>query len=277
MTTIDATGREWAAAWATWEKGPIAARLDEIDRDLQLDRAAVRAKLAAAGDARVDLTAVIDRDKVPAADYRRSGWHLVAAMVARGLPGFTPKPERVEGDLTIEQEEPKVVLGDLRVEGNLRVRGSLLVLGDLIVKGWHKDKYSDYSRIVIAGSMSAGDHIFSEGFLRVGGKVSAPAVILTFNQGFATILGGLSTRVFLEADHGGTRIMGPVEAIWAAWDEAVLDPPFGDSSDCRVGESSLVLRQEVSDALAKETRLMAVTERFVELLDARTPIYRSAD
>src|SRR6185295_6149176 len=116
----------------------------------------------------------------------------------------------------------RIVFGNLRVEQNLTVGGDLVVFGDLDVRGFHTDTCMEIGTITVGGDFTCNQHILTEGFLSVGGKISAPLVFFSFNQGFAKVLNGCDAQLLIESDHGGTRIFGPVNAEFVIRDELVV-------------------------------------------------------
>lgn len=128
----------------------------------------------------------------------------------------------------------------------------------------------DICNLVVTGSITCGQGLFSEGGLYVGGRVSAPLVTLTFNQGFAKILGGVKARVLIECDHGGSRIFGPVDAATVTYDELVTDDP--DRENASMTDVAKQLNAKAAAAIADLEGLDAAT-KLVELVAEGEPIF----
>jgi hypothetical protein len=123
-------------------------------------------------------------------------------------------------DTILPDGEERVVAADARTRGNLVVRGMVVVLGDLAIDGVLRVELG--ASVVVIGNLSAKAAIRSEGMLLVNGDVSAPLVFLAYNQGFAKMFGSCQARMLVEADHGGSRIVGPLRAEIVETDELQL-------------------------------------------------------
>jgi len=256
---MQATNTEWSRALAALRRDEVlGARLDEIANDLELDLGALAERLTAAGSQAFDAL-FGDGDWTP----RTPGQWLVGVLLATRLPSFVRKDERVAGDL--EVTERRVVMGNLHVTGNLEAKSELFVLGDLTVDGFARDTYMDIAHVIVAGNLICGTGLFSEGALMVGGRVVAPLVALTFNQGFAKILDGVSARALLEADHGGSRIYGPVDVPVVLFDELVTDHKALEPAD--IDDLAALLTPDAAAAI-DGLEPMDAASKLVEMLAA---------
>lgn len=138
------------------------------------------------------------------------------------------------------------------------------MLGDLAVDGFARDTDADIAHVVVAGDLTCGAGLFSEGAPMVGGRVTAPVVALTFNQGCAKILQGVSARALLEEDHGGSRIDGPVEVPVVIVDELVTDE---EAPPATLNDLARLLTPDARAAIAGLGTMDAAT-KLVELLAA---------
>ncbi len=261
---MKADNTEWSMALAALRgDGVFGARLDEIANDLELDLGALADRLATPGTTAFD-TLFGDGDW----SHLTPGRWLVGALLAARLPSFVRQDARVEGDL--EVDERRVVVGDLHVTGNLEARSDVFVLGQLTVDGFARDTYMDFAHVVVAGDLTCGTGLFSEGALMVGGRVTAPVVALTFNQGFAKILQGVSARALLEADHGGSRIYGPMDVPVVLIDELVTDEPVRKPAD--VDDLARLLTPDAGAAIAGLDPMDAAT-KLAEMLAAGETLF----
>lgn len=261
---MQAHNTEWSMALAVLRgDGALGARLDEIADDLELDLGALAERLAVEGTSAFD-TLFGDGDWSP----RTPGQWLFGALLAARLPSWIPRDVRVAGDLDVT--ERRVVAGNLHVTGNLDAKSELFVLGDLTVDGFARDTYMDIAHVVVAGDLTCGAGVFSEGALMVGGRVTAPVVALTFNQGFAKILQGVSARALLEADHGGSRIYGPVEVPVVLFDELVTDEKA--LAPATLNDLARLLAPAAGAAIAGLGTMDAAT-KLVELLAAGETLF----
>jgi len=253
---MQAHNTEWSMALAALRgDGALGARLDEIADDLELDLGALAERLAVEGTSAFD-TLFGDGDWSP----RTPGQWLLGALLATRLPSWIPQDVRVAGDLDVT--ERRIVAGNLHVTGNLDAKSELFVLGDLTVDG--------FAHVVVAGDLTCGAGLFSEGALMVGGRVIAPVVALTFNQGFAKILQGVSARALLEADHGGSRIYGPVEVPVVLFDELVTDE--NALAPATLDDLARLLAPAAGAAIAGLGTMDAAT-KLVELLAAGETLF----
>jgi hypothetical protein len=210
---------EWTTALTSLKSdGVLGPRLAEITADLGVDLDTL--------DAPASVDALFD-DSGEWELERAARWLLGGMLVTR-MKSFKAVAEKVEGDLELDGR--RIVLGDLDVSGKIELEDDLIVLGNLNVAKYSRDTFMNVCNLIVTGSITCGQGLFSEGGLYVGGRVSAPLVTLTFNQGFAKILGGATARVLIESDHGGTRIFGPVDAAVVSFDEMRLDDDERDSA-----------------------------------------------
>lgn len=260
---MQATNTAWSEALAALRSDEVlGARIDEIADDLGLDLGALAARLSAAGSQTFDAL-FADGDWTP----HTPGQWLFGALLATRLPSWVRQDVREEGDLEIAAR--RVVLGNLHVTGNLETKAELFVLGDLTVDGFARDTYMDIAHVIVAGHLTCGTGVFSEGALMVGGRVAAPLVALTFNQGFAKILHGVSARALLEADHGGSRIFGPLDVPVVLSDELVTDdgPPVSADLDALAklltpDAAAAIAGLEPMDAASKLADMLAEGQRL---------------
>ena len=203
---------EWTTALTSLKSDSVLGpRLAEITADLGVDLDAL--------DAPASLDALFD-DSGEWELEAAARW-LLGGMIVTRMKSFKAVAEKVEGDLELDGR--RIVLGDLDVSGKIELEEDLIVLGNLNVAKYSRDTFMNFCNLIVTGSITCGQGLFSEGGLYVGGRVSAPLVTLTFNQGFAKILGGARARALIESDHGGTRIFGPVDAAVVSFDEMRLD------------------------------------------------------
>jgi len=247
------------AAAALRKHKVIGPRLDDIVEDLRLDVDAAVKSFAGR-----DVPALFtDDDWSP---QTPNNW-LLAALLASLTKELVGKNEKVDGDL--ELSETRIVRGDLHVTGNLKAKGNLFVLGNLTVDGFSLDTYMDISHIVVAGDFKCGKGVFSEGLLGVGGRVAAPIISLTFNQGFAKILGGVAARIVIESDHGSSRIFGPVDAQAVSYDELQLDDERDNAgADAIINLLAPAIRSDVEGLDG-----MDLSAKLIELLEAGKTIF----
>jgi hypothetical protein len=183
-------------------------------------------------------------------NHHGQDWLLLLCLLGRRVASVERVDRSVHGSLLIDRGESWVVSGDLRVGGDLDVRGRLLVLGDLEVGGLCEDDYSSGAAVVVGGDLRSGRGLRSEGFLHVGGRLEAKGACLSFNQGYARVLGGFRGDLLLERDHGGSWIFGKVEATLCSTDELRFEKGsrMGNTPAERIhAELSPELRRAVSD------------------------------
>jgi hypothetical protein len=221
---ITATGDQWLSSLAALRRRPpFAERCEEVFSDLETDVEKLEQRLRAKAGEPIAFEDVLPLEGKRL--YRLGQYTLLTMLLARELPSFRASGETVTGDLELEADETRTVTGDLRVTGNLKVAGTLLVFGSLEVGGYHNDLYSAIATVVVGGDMRCGQHCLTEGFLSVGGELSAPLVFFSFNQGFGKVLGGLKAKLLLEFNHGPSRVFGPVGAPLIVTDELRIDEP----------------------------------------------------
>ncbi len=181
----------------------------------QLDQPRLAARLA-------ELPATFDvRDILPplseATMLTWSAQTLWLTKLARAATtGAAELPElRIEGDY--EPAHPPgdyfavtLIPGNLTVTGNLLAKANLVVLGSVHVHGAWVDTYMNVINCVIAGDLTVGHSLLSEGSLGVGGQLTAPFISLQYNQGVTLMLGGCQARLLIEQDHIGSKLFGPV-------------------------------------------------------------------
>jgi hypothetical protein len=226
-------------------------RWAEISKDLAFDRARYERYLATLGDDAVFEKILEPLDIEEERSYEWAG-RTLAALLAVKRAIVTPKNEVHDGDLVLGSEESRFVSGDLTVRGALDFDGGLLVVGgDLRVeKRWHDGQGST---IVVGGDVASDVALHTEGFLAAGGSASAPFVYFDFNQGFSKVLRGVKARLFLEHDHGGSRVFGPIDATFASVDECQVDDGVllpGDGAEN--AEQATMLKRLLSEDLAKD-------------------------
>jgi hypothetical protein len=190
-------------------------RFHELAEDLELKTDVLRAHLAKI-TASSKLEDFFTDELAVAGDYVGGPWTLVAWLLreagyVKGRPTVFPEDHRIEDTL--------VVPGDLTVKGQLSVEGKLVVMGDLVASVYR----DEFSSVAVGGSMHVEKILDTEGCLGVAGEVRAPIVCLDFNQGYAKLLSGVTARLLLESDHGGTRVFGPVKADFVSYDEMRTD------------------------------------------------------
>jgi hypothetical protein len=219
---MQTTNAEWIDALA---KLRTLTRIDEIAENLEVDLDLLETTLAKDRNATLSF-----QDLFGGGEWTAStpGQWLIGALLAVRTRSFAKNNETHEGNLELTQK--RVVVGDLHVKGNLELKSDLFVLGDVVIDGYSRDTSMDISHFVVAGNVTCKKGLFSEGFLGVGGRASAPIIALTFNQGFAKILNGVAAKALVECDHGGSRIFGGVDAGIVIYDELQCDkePKNGD-------------------------------------------------
>jgi hypothetical protein len=233
------------------EVASTTERWGDIAKDLSFDRARYERYLATLGDDAVFEKILEPLDIEEAESFKWAG-RTLAALLAVKRAIVTPKNEVHDGDLALGFEESRFVSGDLLVRGALNFDGGLLVVGGnlRVEKRWHDGQGST---IVVGGDVASDVALHTEGFLAAGGSASAPFVYFDFNQGFAKVLRGVKARLFLEHDHGGSRVFGPIDATYASIDECQVDDgvslPGDDAEDA---EQATMLKRLLSQELVKE-------------------------
>ncbi|MDB4995175.1 MAG: hypothetical protein JWM74_2607 [Myxococcaceae bacterium] len=260
------TNAEWLKALASLKTDKqLGKRFAEIIDDLEIDLDDLETRLGAKGSTAYD--ELFGSEEWSAQTPVQ--W-LLGAMLATRVTSFVAKSETVKGNLVVKKR--RLVAGDLEVTGNLELESELFVLGTLKVGGYSLDTNDKgVAHIVVAGDVSCGTAMLSEGFLMVGGKLTAPLVTLTFNQGFAKILGGVSAKALIEADHGGTRIFGTLQAKALLFDELTVD-----DEDREPGEPEdlvKLLAAPAKKAIADIDDDMEIATKLAEHVVAGKPLF----
>ena len=261
---MKATNQDWLDALDKLQDDKrLAPHLAEILADLEIDLAALEGRLDEPGSLAFD--ALFGESEW---GPQTPGQWLLGAMLARRTRSFVKKSEKITGNLVVT--ERRVVEGDLEISGNLEAKNDLFVLGDLTVGGYFRDTCRDISNIIIAGDLKVGSMLFTEGFLMVGGRASAPVVALSFNQGFTKVLAGVAAKAIIEADHGGSRIFGPVDAGVLIYDELVTDDDDRDNGE--VADLAALLAADARDGIA-DLDPMDAASKLIELVVAGRAIF----
>lgn len=219
---ITALSADWIISLSRLRQDPVlATHLPKISRDLAINLVDLELRVSQSPDAHLSIDDLCPlREQY---DRRRGGWRFFAALLARRLPRMVLRHETCAGDIHVPKGTNRVVLGNLQVKGNLHVGGALTVLGDLYVEGYHHDSATELAQIIVAGDVHCHEGLVSEGFLGIGGKLDAPYVHLSSSQGCAKILGGCAAHLFVESDHRGTRVFGPLRVEAFVGDEVDVD------------------------------------------------------
>jgi hypothetical protein len=188
--------------------------LAERCRDAELDVEALSERLSAI-DSSASLADFFPEEVEP--HYMGSAQAAIVARLLRDAGFRCETPRLLEGDQQID--ERTIVAGDLVVQGHLQVEAQLVVMGDLVVRSYG----DEYGVTSVAGELRAEQGVYTMGFVSVAGMVRTPFLCLDFNQGFAKLYGGCSTRVLIESDHGGSRIFGGIDAEFVTYDELQAD------------------------------------------------------
>ncbi len=136
---------------------------------------------------------------------------------------FVDGSKRLEDeDLVLDGDGDRmVVTGDLTLErGNLKIDdgAELLVLGDLTIDGSLLDK-SEWSLVIVLGDVTITGRCLSSGEFFVGGHFKCPVAYFSYNHGQCTLMDGVTSRIFIESDHGGSQVWGDVGVDFLLIDE----------------------------------------------------------
>jgi hypothetical protein len=122
----------------------------------------------------------------------RPAW-IALALAELCRDALKPEPSSPFADT------PRVVLGDLVVEGHLHLSGPLLVTGNLTVSGAISDSLHD-SMLAVAGNVRA-KAVFSDGEVWIGGDLDAEIVWGDYNDHSLRVGGDLRARALVNSDH----------------------------------------------------------------------------
>lgn len=133
---------------------------------------------------------------------------------------------RLDGeDLSLDSETGDagglIITGDLTLaRGNLKIADGarLFVLGDLTIDGSFLDE-SEWSVVVVLGDVTITGRCLSSGEFFVGGHFECPFAYFSYNHGHCKLMDGVTSRIFIESDHGGSQVWGDVDVDFLLVDE----------------------------------------------------------
>ncbi len=169
-----------------------------------------------------------------------------------------------------------LITGDLVLSrGNLKLSDGarLFVMGNLTIDGNYLDD-SEWSLVIVLGDVTITGRCLSSGEFFVGGHLECPFSYFSYNHGHCHLLGGVTSRIFIESDHGDSQVWGDVDVDFLLIDE-IKGLEWRDLTEGIPALREILADDTVIDELLEEAGgfpedidTWDLTERLLELAEA---------